>query len=92
MPILTENNVELSTDTSNFYLKKVLEDHTDFYNSMSARIGRNNVHRNLVSNFGRIIAYLTKMIDYCDTEITVVGCFDLARYATTNCRYLRESY
>ena len=46
---------------------------------MSARIGRNNVLKNLVSiyqelepsNFGRIRAYLTmvsKMSDYCDNE------------------------
>ena len=47
--ILRENNVELSQDTLNFYLKKVLEDHNDLYNSMSARIGRNNVLKNLVS-------------------------------------------
>ena len=77
--ILRENNVELSKNTLNFYLKKILEDHKDMYNSMSARIGRNNVLKNLVSiyqelepsNFGRIMAYLTmvsKMSDYCDTE------------------------
>ena len=30
--ILRENNVELSKDTLNFYLKKVLEDHKDLYN------------------------------------------------------------
>ena len=40
--ILRENNVELSKDTLNFYLKKVLEDHKDLYNSMSVRIGRNS--------------------------------------------------
>ena len=65
--ILRENNVELSKDTLNFYLKKVLEDHKDLYNSMSVRIGRNNVLPNLVSiyqelepsNFDRIMAYLT---------------------------------
>ena len=65
--ILRENNVELSKDTLIFYLKKVLEDHKDLYNSMSVRIGRNNVLPNLVSiyqelepsNFGRIMAYLT---------------------------------
>ena len=59
--------MELSKDTLNSYLKKVLEDHKDLYNSMSARIGRNNVLKNLVSiyqeleplNFGRIMAYLT---------------------------------
>ena len=58
--------VELSKDTLNFYLKKVLENHKDLYNSMSARIGRNNVLKNFVSvyqelepsNFGRIMAYL----------------------------------
>ena len=47
--ILRENNVELSQDTLNFYLKKVLEDHKDLYNSMNARIERNNVLKNLVS-------------------------------------------
>ena len=65
--ILRENNVELSKDTLNFYLKKVLEDHKDLYNSMSARIGRNNALKNFISvyqklepsNFGRIMAYLT---------------------------------
>ena len=46
--ILRENNVELSQDTLNFYLKKVLEDHKDLYNSMNARIERNNVLKNLV--------------------------------------------
>ena len=59
--------MELSKDTLNFYLKKVLEDRQDLYNSMSAPIGRNNVLKNLVSiyqelgpsNFGRIMAYLT---------------------------------
>ena len=77
--ILRENNVELSKDTLNFYLKKVLKDHKDLYSSMGVRIGRNNVLPNLVStyqelepsNFGRIMAYLTmvcKMSDYCDTE------------------------
>ena len=30
--ILRENNVELSQDTLNFYLKKVLEDHKDLHN------------------------------------------------------------
>ena len=29
--ILRENNVELSQDTLNFHLKKVLEDHKDLY-------------------------------------------------------------
>ena len=64
--ILRENNVELSKDTLNFYLKKLLEDHKDLYNSpMSARIGRNNALKNSIyqelepSNFGRIMAYLT---------------------------------
>ena len=41
--------MELSKDTLNFYLKRVLEDHKDLYNSMSARIGRNNVLKNFVS-------------------------------------------
>ena len=65
--ILKENNVELSKDTLNFYLKKVLEDLKDLYNSMSARIGRNNALKKFISvyqklepsNFGRIMAYLT---------------------------------
>ena len=65
--ILRENNAVLSKDTLIFYLKKVLEDHEDLYNSMSARIGINKVLKNLVSigqelepsNFGRIMAYLT---------------------------------
>ena len=41
--------MELSKDTLNFYLNKVLEDHKDLFNSTSARIGRNNVLKNLVS-------------------------------------------
>ena len=53
--ILRENNVELSKDTLNFYLKKVLEDHKDLYNSMSVRIGRNNVLPNLVSIYQDIV-------------------------------------
>ena len=65
--VLRKNNMELSKDTLNFYLKKVLEDHKNLYNSMSARIGKNNVLKNFVSvyqeiepsNFGRIMAYLT---------------------------------
>ena len=59
--------MELSKDTLNFYLKKVLEDHKDLYNSMSVRIGKNNVLPNFLSiyqelersNFRRIMAYLT---------------------------------
>ena len=47
--------MQLSKDTLNFYLKKVLEDLKDLYNSMSVRIGKNNVLPNLVS----ILAYLT---------------------------------
>ena len=39
----------ISKDTLNFYVKKVLEDHKNLYNSMSARIGRNNVLKNLIS-------------------------------------------
>ena len=65
--ILRENNVELSKDTLNFYLGKMLGDHKDLYNSVSARIGRNNALKNFISvyqelepsNFGRIMAYLT---------------------------------
>ena len=36
--ILRESNEESSKNTSNFVLKKVLEDHKDLYNSMSARV------------------------------------------------------
>ena len=101
--ILRENNVELSQDTLNFHLKKVLEDHKDLYNSMSARIGRNNVLKNLVSiyqelepsNFGRIMAYLTmvsKMSDYCDTETVrkavEITVVDLKRFDLA--KYARE--
>ena len=44
---LRKNNVELSKDTLNYYLKKVLEDHKDLYiNLMSARIGRNDLLKN----------------------------------------------
>ena len=50
--------MELSKDTLNFYLKKVLEDHKDLYNSMSVRIGRNNVLKNLVSIHLNILAEL----------------------------------
>ena len=65
--ILRENNVELSKNTLNFYLKKVPEDHKDLYNSMRVRIGRNNALKNFISvyqelepsDFGRIMAYLT---------------------------------
>ena len=92
-----------SKDTLNFYLKKVLEDHKDLYNSMSARIGRNNVLKNLVSiyqelepsNFGRIMAYLTmvsKMSDYCDTETVrkavEITVVDLKRFDLA--KYARE--
>ena len=73
--ILRGNNVELSQDTLKFYLKKMLEDHKDLHNSMSARIGRNNVLKNLVStyqelepsNFGRIMAYLTMVSNMTST-------------------------
>ena len=59
--------MELSKDTLNFYLKKVLEDHKDLYNSMSAHIRRNIALKNFIliykelasSNFDRIMAYLT---------------------------------
>ena len=93
----------ISKDTLNFYLKKVLEDHKDLYNSMSARIGRNNVLKNLVSiyqelepsNFGRIMAYLTmvsKMSDYCDTETVrkavEITVVDLKRFDLA--KYARE--
>ena len=77
--ILRENNVELIKDTLNFYLKKVLEDHKDLYNSMSVCIGRNNVLPNLVSvyqelepsNFGRIMTYLTMVSKIkCESQST----------------------
>ena len=69
--------MKLSEDTLNFYLKKVLEDNKDLYNSMSARIGGNNVLKNLVSiyqelepsNFGRIMAYLTMVFKIkCESQ------------------------
>ena len=52
--ILRENNVELSKDTLNFYLKKVLEDHKDLYNSMSVRIGRNKCASKFSFNIARV--------------------------------------
>ena len=54
-----ESNVESSKSTSNFVLKKVLKDHKDLYNSMSARIGRNNVLKNLVSIHFNILVELS---------------------------------
>ena len=56
--ILRECNVESSKNTSNFVLRKVLEDHKGLYNSMSAHIGRNNVFKNLVSIQFDILAKL----------------------------------
>ena len=50
--------MESSKNTLSFYLKKVLKDHKDLYNSMSARIGRNNVLKNLISKHFNILAEL----------------------------------
>ena len=50
--------MESSKNTLNFYLKKGLKDHKDLYNSMSARIGRNNVLKSLVSIHFNILAEL----------------------------------
>jgi hypothetical protein len=58
----------------------LLEKHEGLFESMIARIGRENVLENMCgiyqelepSNFGRIVAYLTlvfKVSDFCDPEI-----------------------
>ena len=78
--ILKENNIELSENTFRFHLKVLLEKHEGLFESMIARIGRENVLENLCiiyqelepSNFGRIMAYLTlvfKVSGFCDLEI-----------------------
>ena len=80
MGILRENNIELSENTFRFHLKLLLEKHGGLFESMIARIGRENVLENLCviyqelepSNFGRIMAYLTlvfKVSDFCEPEI-----------------------
>ena len=80
MAVLRENNIELSENTFRFHLKVLLEKHGGLFESMIARIGRENVLENLCviyqelepSNFGRIIAYLTvvfKVSDFCGPEI-----------------------
>jgi hypothetical protein len=80
MAVLRENNIELSENTFRFHLKVLLEKHGGLFESMIARIGRENVLENLCviyheiepSNFGRIMAYLTlvfKVSDFCDAEI-----------------------
>ena len=74
------NNIELSENTFRFHLKLLLEKHGGLFESMIARIGRENVLENLCviyqelepSNFGRIMAYLTlvfKVSDFCEPEI-----------------------
>jgi hypothetical protein len=80
MGVLRENNIELSRNTFRFNLKVLLEKHEGLFESMIARIGRENVLENLCviyqelepSNFGRIMAYLTlvyKVSDFCEPEI-----------------------
>ena len=80
MRVLRENNIELSENTFRFHLKLLLEKHEGLFESMIARIGRENVLENLCviyqelepSNFGRIMAYLTlvyKVSDFCEPEI-----------------------
>jgi hypothetical protein len=80
MRVLRENNIELSENTFRFHLKLLLEKHGGLFESMIARIGRENVLENLCviyqelepSNFGRIMAYLTlvfKVSDFCEPEI-----------------------
>jgi hypothetical protein len=70
----------LSENTFRFHLKVLLEKHEGLFESMRARIGRENVLENLcviyqeleLSNFGRIMAYLTlvfKVSDFCEPEI-----------------------
>ena len=80
MAVLKENNIELSENTFRFHLKVLLEKHEGLFESMIARIGRENVLENLCviyqelepSNSGRIMAYLIlvfKISDFCDPEI-----------------------
>ena len=80
MGVLRENNIELSENTFRFHLKVLLEKHWGLFESMIARIGRENVLENLCviyqelepSNFGRIMANLTlvyKVSDFCEPEI-----------------------
>ena len=83
MAVLRENNIELSENTFRFHLKVLLEKHGGLFQSMIARIGRENILENLCviyqelepSNFGRIMAYLTlvfntiKVSDFCEPEI-----------------------
>ena len=85
MAVLRENNIELSENTFRFHLKVLLEKHGGLFQSMIARIGRENVLENLCviyqelelrtfipSSFGRIMAYLTlvfKVSDFCEPEI-----------------------
>jgi hypothetical protein len=80
MTVLRKNNIELSENTFRFPLKVLLEKHGGLFESMIARIGRENVLENVCviyqelkpSNFGRIMAYLTlvfKVSDFCDPEI-----------------------
>ena len=80
MAVLRENNIELNENTFRFHLKVLLEKHGGLFESMIARIGRENVLENLcviyqeleLSNFGRIMAYLTlvfKVSDFCEPKI-----------------------
>jgi hypothetical protein len=47
MRVLRENNIELSENTFRFHLKVLLENHGGLFESMIARIGRENVLENL---------------------------------------------
>jgi hypothetical protein len=66
MAVLRENNNELSENTFRFHLKVIFEKHGGIFESMIARIGRENVLENLCviyqevepSNFGRNMPYL----------------------------------
>jgi hypothetical protein len=70
MGVLRENNIELSENTFRFHLKVLLEKHGGLFESMIARIGRENVLENLCviyqelepSNFGRIMARVDSVL------------------------------
>ena len=67
MAVLRGNNIELSENTFRFHLEVLLKERGVLFESMIARVGRENVLENLCviyqelepSNFGRIMAYLT---------------------------------
>ena len=54
MGVLRENNIELSENTFRFHLKVLLEKHEGLFESMIARIGRENVLENLVCNLSGV--------------------------------------